>query len=149
MATGRRWVRYVIALGAGLLAVILFLRLRGFWEDQFYDFTTLMYLPVTPREKVRIASDAFFIVGAMMASWGAIFFVSSKGAFDGIAYSIKSLTWFFRFREDTLGKGKRQSYYEYKESKAAKPKLPFFHLVTVGLFFVLIAGILTLKFLKM
>ena len=145
----KRWTRYAISFGAGLLVILLIVRWRGFWDEEFFDFVSMMYLPVTRRERVRIVADAFFIVGAMMAAWGGIFFVSSKGAFDGLVYSIKSLTWFFRFRDDTL-RGKRyQSFYEYKEEKAAKPKLPFFFLVVVGLLFVLVSAVLSFIFFKM
>ncbi|MBO4235472.1 MAG: DUF3899 domain-containing protein [Firmicutes bacterium] len=146
---GRRWVKYVVALAFGLAAVALILWARGFWEPEAMDLTTQTSHATTNLDRVRILSDAFFIVGTLMAAFGAMLFVSSHGAFDGLIYSIKSLTWFFRFREDTLKKGKRQSYYEYKEEKAARPRSPFLFLVIVGLFFVLIAGILVIKFFSM
>lgn len=145
----KRWVKYAIALGSGIIAVLLLMWMRGFWAEEAMDYTTQYAHAITRLDKIRIVSDAFFIVGALMASFGAIFFVSSKGAFDGLAYSIKSLTWFFRIRDDTLRKKKHQSYYEYKEEKAAKPRAPFLFLVIVGLFFVLISGILVIKFFNM
>ena len=145
----KAWIKYVVALVIGLIAIGLIIWARGFWDEEIIDYTTQGYHKVMPIDKVRIVSDAFFIVGAFMASFGAILFVSSKGAFDGIMYSIKSLTWFFRFREDVLKKGKRQSYYEFKKAQAAKPRSPFLYLIVVGLFFVLISGAFVIKFFNM
>ena len=144
----RRWIKYAIAFGAGLVAVLLLMWMRGFWAEEAVDYTTQHAHLITRLDKIRIVSDAFFIVGALMASFGALLFVSSHGAFDGIVYAVKSLTWFFRFRDDTLRKKKYQSFYEYKEEKAAKPRAPFLFLVIVGAAFLLIAVAFTAVFFK-
>lgn len=145
----KAWIKYVVAAIAGLAAVILIVWSRGFWDAEVIDYTTENYHAVSSLDRVRILSDAFFIVGALMTSFGAILFVSSHGAFDGLFFAIKSLTWFFRFREDTLKKGRPMSFYEYREEKAAKPRSPFLFLVLVGIAFILIAGIFTIMFFKM
>ena len=145
----KAWIKYVVAAIAGLVAVILIVWSRGVWDTEVIDYTTENYHAVSSLDRVRILSDAFFIVGALMTSFGAILFVSSHGAFDGLFFAIKSLTWFFRFREDTLKKGRPMSFYEYREEKAAKPRSPFLFLVLVGIAFILIAGIFTIMFFKM
>lgn len=144
----KAWIKYVVAAVVGLIATVLIVWARGFWDAEVIDYTTENYHAVSSLDRVRILSDAFFIVGALMTSFGAILFVSSHGAFDGLFFAIKSLTWFFRFREDTLKKGKPMSFYEYREEKAAKPKMPFLFLVIVGIAFILVAGIFTIIFLN-
>lgn len=145
-ANPRWWLKYLIAFLSGLLAVFLMALMRGIFADTYMDLVLQKELPMTSMQQVRILSDAFFIVGMLMTLFAAILFVSMEGAFDGIAYAVKSLTWAFRIR-DPYGY-KHQSFADYKAAKAAKARPPLLYMLIIGLLFVGVAAILAFGVFK-
>lgn len=129
----RGWLKYAICLGITSFVVLLFL-----WGRDFFT-------SVNPLDKARIASDACFLVGVFTFGVGGLIFVSSNGVFDGLVYSLKQLVWLFRIQG--IGK-KHESFYEYKQRLSEKPKSPCFFLIVIGLFWILVAGLLVYVFYR-
>lgn len=102
----RLWVliKYLISLVVGALFVLMVL----FIENYFSATETI--------ERYKILSDAFTFAGVLLILFAALVFISSKGGFDGIGYSlgrlVKMLIPFANRRDET--------YAQYKERKRAK-----------------------------
>ncbi|MBQ1368461.1 MAG: DUF3899 domain-containing protein [Firmicutes bacterium] len=89
--------------------------------------------------RLRIMADAFFAAGVLVFGFGGIIFVAQEGAFDGVAYSVRQLGALFQ-----LGRqwgSKHESYREYKERVAKRPKNKFAHLMIIGALLLIIAFI--------
>ncbi len=130
----RGWLKYVICFGITSIVVFLFM-----WGRDFFT-------SVSPLDKVRIASDACFLVGVFTFGVGSLIFVSANGVFDGLVYSLKQFVWLFRVQG--IGK-KHESFYEYKQRLSEKPKVPVFFMIVIGLFWILAAGVLVYVFYRM
>lgn len=127
------WKSYAICFGITSFFVFLFLWGRGIFSlDSALD-------------KVRIASDACFIVGVMTFGIGGLIFVAESGVFDGIVYAVKQFVWLFRIQG--IGK-KHESYYEYKLRLSEKPRVPIMFMIVIGLFWILMAGLFVVWFNK-
>ena len=85
----------------------------------------------------HVLSDSFFAVGALMACFGGIVFVSNEGAFDGISYGLTSFLDIFRKEKKNVFK----DYFEYKQSKGERNH-SFGFLLVCGLFFLIIFAIM-------
>ena len=82
--------------------------------------------------RLRIMADAFFAAGVLVFGFGGIIF-------DGVAYSVRQLGALFQ-----LGRqwgSKHESYREYKERVAKRPKNKFAHLMIIGALLLIIAFI--------
>lgn len=69
---------------------------------------------------LRILSDGFFLVGALLLAIGGLTFTSNEGAFDGLFYTFK--TQINRMRRDY--ESRRQSFAQYREEREKKNKSP-------------------------
>ena len=127
----RPWIKYLVTAGAGALAIFLVLLSRGIFSAE-----------LTEADRIKHLSDSFFLVGLLIACFGGLMFVSGEGAFDGLGYAFRSLSWFFTFKK------KHESYAEYKDRKHGGPKKSFLFLVLVGLFYVGIGAIFNTIFLS-
>lgn len=97
--------------------------------------------------RVRILADAFFAAGVLVFGIGGIIFVAQEGALDGLVYGVRQLGALFQ-----LGRKwgvKHESYHEFKERMAARPKNKFGYLMIIGAAILLIALYFVLKFEKM
>ena len=130
----RPWLKYLIALAAGLAAAFLILLSRGYFGSE----------PLSYMDRLKAWSDALFIPGALLTAFGCLLFASGQGAFDGVVYAVKSLTWFFSVK--SVGK-KRESYADFRERRHGK-KRSFGYLIIVGVCFIAVAGILNSMFLS-
>lgn len=128
------WLKY--AIGFGITSVLVLLYLWGMG----------MFKATTDLEKIRIFSDGCFTIGIMTACMGGLMFVSSQGTFDGLMYSMKQFIWLFRIQGFSK---KHESFHEYKKRLSEKPKAPFFFLVVIGLFWIAVAAIFVLLFMRM
>ena len=72
------------------------------------------------RDVVRILSDGFFLVGALLLAWGALVWAANGGAFDGLTWSVKTLVWRIRPDYDDV----KQSFAEYREQREKKARSP-------------------------
>ena len=100
------WVKYAVTAGIAAAAVFLILVTRGLFTTNWIE-----------KDRIMNLSDAFFLVGLLIACLGGLLFVSSEGVFDGLAYAVKSLSWFFTLKK------KHESYAEYKERRhGGKPR---------------------------
>lgn len=71
-------------------------------------------------DTLRILSDGFFLVGALLLAVGGLTFTSNEGAFDGLFYTFK--TQINRMRRDY--ESRRQSFAQYREEREKKNKSP-------------------------
>ena len=81
------------------------------------DFSTLVELS----DKLRIASDGFFVAGALLLAWGGLTWTVNGGAVDGLGYSMKTL------RDRLLPNPRyerQESFAAYRERKHAKDRSP-------------------------
>ncbi len=93
-------------------------------------------------EKLLAITDGFSVAGMALSLIGLTAWVSGHGVFDPIGFSFKLLI------NVVLGK-KTESYYEYKQTKAAKenPRIGF--ILIVGLVFLAVGVILTIKYMQL
>lgn len=97
-------IKYLVSLVVGALFVVMVL----FIENYFSTTETI--------ERYKILSDAFTFAGVLLILFAALVFISSKGGFDGIGYSLSRLVKMlipFANRSD-------ETYAQYKERKRAK-----------------------------
>ncbi len=67
----------------------------------------------------KILCDAFFVSGILFILFGALFFLSDEGAFDGIGWALKSaLRAIFPF----VGTKEAETYKSYRDRKHSKGK---------------------------
>ena len=78
----RPWVKYLVTAGAAMAAVLLVLLSKGGFASD-----------LTGMDRLMAWCDALFIVGMLLVCFGGLIFVSREGAFDGISYAVRSLTW--------------------------------------------------------
>jgi len=110
----RFWIKWVVTLGIGLVIVFLFIAAnKGFAGT------------LSTQELMRVLSDGFFVSGILVCGCGLMMFVSSKGAFDSIAFGVKAAIRII-FKTD-----EGESYYDYKQRKAEKTT-SCMHLIVVG-----------------
>ena len=128
----RPWIKYLVTAGIGALAIFLVLLSRGVFGSE-----------ISEADRIKHLSDAFFLVGLLIACFGGLMFVSGEGAFDGLGYAFRSLSWFF-----TFSKGRHESFADYKERKHGGKKKSFLFLVIVGLFYVAIGAVFNTIFLS-
>ena len=83
----------------------------------------------------HILCDGFTVVGFAFTGFGLLLFVSNEGAFDGLAFCLRSF--FGMFRKNYA----REGYYDYKERRASK-KMSFSSLLISGLVIILVAVII-------
>ena len=97
-------------------------------------------------ERCRIMSDGFFVAGIMLASVGFLIFVSQKGAFDAIRFSVGS---FFSFLRNKETRDRYISYAEYKAKLAEKETLSCSFLILPGALLLVAAFICTMTYLRL
>lgn len=127
----RPWVKYLVTAGAAMAAVLLVLLSKGGFASD-----------LTGMDRLMAWCDALFIVGMLLVCFGGLIFVSREGAFDGISYAVRSLTWLF-----TLKKNKKESFADFKARRREK-KRSFLYLVAVGGVLLAAAGILNYIFMS-
>lgn len=125
----KKLTKYLVTFAVGLLIALLVAIYRGAFEAE------------EAKQVVRYLCDAFFVATICVGGLGALVFVSSEGAFDMLAYGLRS---FFSLFKGT-GKRKYDSYYDYKQSKA-KNKMESGFMLYVGLFFLLVTIVLYIVF---
>ncbi len=118
--------QYLIALGVGLLLVVIIVLSRGiFAESDIYNILVIL-------------NDAFFVSGMCLLGAGGLVFASDEGVFRMLSYSISL---FFRIRKRDGQDRKHKDFYEYKKAKDEK-KHSCAHLLLVGLGFLAVAFLL-------
>lgn len=96
----------------------------------------------TDKETIKILCDAFFVTGVLVMGMGALSWASTKGAFDGLGYSISSLINVHRPSKKRMTWSKAETYEEYVERKHEKDgKKRYMHLLFVGLAMIIVAVI--------
>ncbi|MBP5462438.1 MAG: DUF3899 domain-containing protein [Lachnospiraceae bacterium] len=95
----KSFLRYVIVTGILLAIIFLWIFLGGGFSDGKRKL-----------ERMKLWSDAFFVVGGFTFCLGMLLWASGEGSFDMIGYAIST---FF----GTKYAGKHETYLEYKERK--------------------------------
>lgn len=129
----RPWLRYVIAAAAGLLISLAIC----LWKGVFRETDGALIL--------RSLSDAFLIPGVLLTGIGLLSFLKKEGAYDGLGYTFTTMKRTFTMRRhmDPIEEGSEdRTYFGYKEKVKAKRKVAW-HLIIVGVCFLVIAIALT------
>ncbi|MCL2406350.1 MAG: DUF3899 domain-containing protein [Defluviitaleaceae bacterium] len=124
-----------IIIGSTITAVIaavfvlLIINSRGIFRED--DFNVV----------ARIMSDGLFIVGGLSLCFGLLTITTFFGAFDMLAFSMKTFFYKMRFIPFLNPQNAPTSFYEYKQKKIENGKKPAWNLIIVGVLFVSAAAI--------
>lgn len=121
----KQLIKYSIATFVGAAFTMIVLSAQGFFAT---DVAIIKY---------RMLADATSAPGIIMTLLPFLFWMSSDGLFDGLAYALATLGNMLTFR----GAKKQEKYYDYKKRKAEKRMSGFWFILFVGLGFLLISGI--------
>ena len=119
----KAWIKYLICFCVGVGIILIVFAIKGF---SFGD----------AKNSMQLLHDAFFSAGALIMLFAALMFLSGEGAFWGIGYAFRGLARIFipSLRQN------HETYAQYRERKAAKPKEKGDHaLFFTGLFFFLVS----------
>ena len=118
--------RFLISLLTGVCLVLLYLLCCGFFREE------------VPSERLRMGSDAFFLVGITFLSVGVLLFVRKHGGFDGLSYGLHRV-------KGALSFGARQeqaeSYGDYLLREREKERASGTTLMLSALLFLAVAGV--------
>lgn len=121
------WLKYLITAVFGLVVAFLVCLLKGVFQM------------TEAKEIVRVVCDGFTFSGLMITGFGLLTLLNKAGAFDGLAYSFKSMLLVLRnYRDD--GRTPR-TYYDYKKAAYEKRKRRW-HLVIVGAGYLVVSIVL-------
>lgn len=126
----KNFLRYAITSLIGLIFAFLIAYFKG------------VFLQTETTEVMRILCDAAFVPGVIIGSVGLLILVSAGGAFDMLAYGVRSLFVVFLRNPATR---KYKDYYEYRQAQKGK-KRSFAYLAIVGGAFIFIALIFLILF---
>ena len=116
----KKLLQYGICGVIGGLMAVWVMDLEGFfivWRDK--------------AAATSILCNAFFVPGILLASFGALFWVSNTGFFDSVSYAFHVVGHMFL----PMGKSKRKTYYDYKTEKADKRAAVPAFIFIVGVFY--------------
>jgi len=106
------------------------------WAKDLFSQTELVSI-------FHILSDAFFVAGILITSFGLLIFSSNEGMFDMMIYGVSSFIDMFRVES----RKKYKTFYDYRESRADK-KIAFGFMPICGIFFLVIAVVMYLLYRK-
>lgn len=129
----RRWLPYVIT--AAVLAV--FTVLVGWARGVFTETDTVTLLICW--------CDAFTVPGILGVAFGLLVVASNGGAFDMLAYGVKSI--FRLLKRDPIDR-KYGGYYEYQQARRSK-KRSFWYMIIVGGAYLLVGIVLLVVYLQL
>lgn len=119
----KKWVKYCIAAGVGLVVATILIFARGIIEAEDLNTAT------------KIFCDAFFVPGAILCCVGLLVVISNGGFFDIFGYGF--ILFISVFQKD-VKKRKYKDYVEYKKVKNEnRPNLYF--VLIVGTVFIAIS----------
>ncbi len=126
----KKIIGYVVSFLIALAFVLLVCGLNGLLTQQ-----------KSPQDTAKILCDAFFVAAALFLGYCGLSWASTKGAFDGLGYSIST---FFDAHMPTkrrLTWQKKESYQDYIERKQEKRKnkKPMIVYLVTGTVFLIIA----------
>ena len=121
---------WLIELGLSLLVFLAVALIRG------------AFTAATPADAYLGLCDAFFVPGVLLTCFGILAFCASGGAYDIFSYGVKSLKTLFT----PFGKGRQQTYYEYKLEKELRRQKPKPYTLIMGLCFLAAATLCLLLF---
>ncbi len=82
----------------------------------------------------KYISDGFFVISMLYIGFGLLLFAASEGILDIIGYGFKSLIYLFSpVKKDKAVGG----YYEYKVKQAEKRKAVPYHIIIIGVIFLI------------
>lgn len=120
---------YTLLLGFLMVGVII-------WAKDLFSQTELVSI-------FHILSDAFFVAGILITSFGLLIFSSNEGMFDMMIYGVNAFIDMFRIES----RKKYKTFYDYRESRAGK-KIAFGFMPICGIFFLVIAVVMYLLYRK-
>mgnify|MGYP001297131489 CR=1 FL=1 len=121
------WKRYLIAVFIGASVSLLILLTRGSFAKDIYS------------ERYKDFSDAFFVPGALLASFGALIFVAQNGVFDMIKFGVLKVVSMMRSEKHRADYPR--NYNEYLKNQAAKSRAAYGYLLFTGAVFLALSAI--------
>ena len=125
-------IRYGITTAVGALICLGVMAIRGFFSGENSELENLLAL-----------TDGFSVSGIMLTMIGLLVWATNHGSLDAIGFSFKILINVVTRKKDY------PTYYEYKQQKVAKGNVKVSFLIHVGIVFLIIAIIFTLKYLQL
>jgi len=121
----RASIKYLITMAAGFA-------IAGFvaWSKNILDQTALKAI-------FHILTDSFFVSAVLLLGSGSLIFTTNEGAFDAIAFGLKSFWGMFSKKH----KRSHETYYDYRMAHQEK-KIPFGFLLICGLFFLAVSMVM-------
>ncbi len=118
--------RYAIACGIGAGLFLLLMITRG-------GFTA-----TDPAEQWLAICDALFVPGVLLAMTGLLLFAADGGVFDMLKFGVqKALSVIMtKKRREALP----ATFYDYKEARAARERMPVAFLLITGAVFIVLAA---------
>lgn len=116
----RTALKYAVPILVGLVLSFAVMYWRGLFSE-----TELYYI-------YMYISDGFFVTAAIYVGYGLLLLVSFEGALDIIGYGFKSLLYLFTPAKRNRDEG---GYYEYKVRRKGKRKAVPFHILWIGIGF--------------
>lgn len=123
--------KYAITMAIGLVLTALLA-----WSRDILEQTALVNI-------FHILCDSFFVVGVVLAGFGALVFVSNEGAFDGIVYGVRSFAQIFRKAEKRI----QESYFDFR-SRRAQTKFGFAFILICGLILIAVSLVMYVLYCK-
>ena len=116
-------IRYAVTIAAGgVMALIIMLTKHLFSQTN----TLTIY---------HILTDSFFVSGVLLTCFGALVVATNEGQFDIIIFGFRKFFDMLRKKEHQVVK---ETFYDFRVSRAHR-KNGFWHLVFVGLFYILVS----------
>ena len=125
----RFWISFAISLPA-FLAIVAIYVLVGYYAENSFPEGYNVYL--------HLFLDGFFASGVIAVCVFALTYVSSKGAFDFLYYSIR-YTFSVHFRRDFAKNAFMKSYYDYKALKDSQDRKPVYAILFAGIILLITA----------
>ena len=126
------WLKYLITFGVGAIITLSIFFYKELW------------IQTDSKEIIKILSDGFSISGFLLASFGALCFCSSQGAFYGLTYMFHVL---FTTHNWSSTKFKdRKSYADYIQEKKEKALPAPIYILLTGIFFIIVGVVFMIIF---
>ena len=125
----KKYLKYLITFLIGLLTALFVCIGKDIFKQD------------SAKAVFHILSDAFLLPGVYLSGLGLLVIASNEGTFDMLVYGLRSFISLFR----SVPLNKKQTFYEYRESKA-KNKMGYWFLLIIGLFYLVVTIIMYLIF---
>lgn len=122
----KKSLKYIITAAVGLLTALLILVGKGTFSQ------------TNPNIIYADLSDAFFVPGVIILSFGVLVFASNGGAFDMLTFAVIKL---FDLLKRDMTKVKYRTFYDYRKAKEGRSNKSFAYIMIVGAALTVVAAV--------